>query len=1028
MRRNRIVILLAAYSFGSLWSAVQAHAQGSGIAVFYEDGFPAADSAAPSRADLTGLVVGARFTAADQLHSILSDVSTRLLVLPFGSAYPESAWPDIYAFLQRGGNLLVLGGKPFTRAAYRDAAGWHLRAYSVRDSRELLIDQYQETPGSDGLDFRANPNVVLRLPRFQWQRAFSPIIHLTSSDIYNRDGSAGTLDARLDPLVWGSKNDRRMSAPAIQIDHVRNRFAGGRWIFLNAELPSDFCAGAAAKQMLPALVFAALRGAEEFIVRPTLPLYAQGEPIELNVSWTSPVQAQSDLTALVTISPDQAPAQKATQTVKLPLTQPMAFLAPRGRGLYSISAELLEGSAIRATYRSGFWIRDLDYLRAGPHLGVNPNYFELDGHPLAVVGTTYMASDVQRLFFEYPNVSVWDADLAQISSAGLNMIRTGWWTGWDKFCDEEGRPNERTLRTLEAFLMTARRHGLPVQFEFFAFLPDVLGGVNAYLDPQAIRRQTNLVSSVVARFHDVPFLAWDLINEPSFSHHAWQMRANGDSFELAEWNRWLSARYPDRSALGDAWNLPSLAPDQTLPVPEELEFESRGMYSGQNSLKLYDFFEFAQVEFASWVKGLRDAIHGTGSQQLITVGQDEGGFDDRLSPAFFGAQVDFTTNHSWWNNDGLLWDSLVAKQPGQPMLIQETGLQRELVLDQIARRTPESDAALLERKIALSFVEGSGAIQWLWNTNDFMTSENEVPIGVLRADATEKPEATVMRDFARFAHVAGESLREPQSAPVAIITSQAAQFSAIRELQITAQRNAARAAAYEANTPVYVIAENQIAKLGTPKLAILPSPQALEESTWQALLAYVKAGGNLLVTGPAERDPHWHRVDRAASAGLDAQLEPLTSHNTEMRVKDQIIQVSFDSNAQSWLEALHFKDGQQMKEISYGTGRIFWVPYPVELAEGAEPAAALYSAVLGEIGIQPPFELKSPRVHGVLIYPTILQDSVLYVMVSETDRDADMDLIDKTSGAELKLRLPSQRAAMAVIRKSEGALTAKYGF
>ena len=88
MRRNRIVILLATYLFGSLSVAARAHAQGSGIAVFYENGFPAADSAAPSRADLAGLVVGARFTAADQLHSILSDASTRLLVLPFGSVLP----------------------------------------------------------------------------------------------------------------------------------------------------------------------------------------------------------------------------------------------------------------------------------------------------------------------------------------------------------------------------------------------------------------------------------------------------------------------------------------------------------------------------------------------------------------------------------------------------------------------------------------------------------------------------------------------------------------------------------------------------------------------------------------------------------------------------------------------------------------------------------------------------------------------------------------------------------------------------
>jgi len=1028
MRRNALVVLFLACLVAILGAMSPGHAQMSATVVFYEEGFPAADSAPPSRAELASFIAGARFTPADQLHATLSDSSTRLLVMPFGSAYPEGAWPDIYEFLQRGGNLLVIGGQPFTRAAYRDASGWHLRSYSVRDSILLLIDQYQEMPGSDGLDFRANPDVIVRLPAFKWQRAFSPIIHLSSTDIYNRDGSAGTLDARLDPLAWGVKGERRMSAPAIQIDHVRNQFAGGRWVFLNSDLTADFYSSSAAKQMIPSMGFAALRGAEEFVVHPTLPLYAQGEPIEIEVLWNSAAPPQQDLSAVITIAPNQAPAQKTMQTVKLPLAQPVAFPAPKGRGLYTISAELHQGSEIRATYHSGFWIRDLDYLHSGARLTINPNYFELDGHPLAVIGTTYMASDVQRLFVDHPNVYVWNADLAQISSAGLNMIRTGWWTGWDKFCDEEGHPYERTLRTLEAFLMTARLHNLPVQFEFFAFLPDVLGGANAYLDPQSVRRQKNLVSGVVARFHDVPFLAWDLINEPSFSQHLWRMRPNGDSFELTEWNNWLSAHYPDRAALADAWNLSSLVSDRTLPIPQELEFDPRGMYEGPNSLRLYDFFEFAQAKFASWVKGLRDAIHSVGSQQLITVGQDEGGFSDRLSPAFFGSQVDFTTNHSWWNNDALLWDSLVAKQPGQPMLIQETGLQRELTLDQIARRTPESDAALLERKVALSFIQGSGAIQWLWNANVFMTSGNEVPIGALRADATEKPEATVLRDFARFAASAHESLREPQPPAVVIVTSQAAQFSAIRELQIAAQRNAVRAAAYDAKMPVNVIAENQIGKLGAPKLAILPSPQALEESTWQALLAYVKVGGNLLVTGPAERDPHWHRVARAGAVGIDAEVQPLTVHNAVMRLKDQEIVLSFAADPQSWLEAFKFKDGQQLKEISYGSGRIFWAPYPVELAEGTAAAASVYSAVLSEIGLSSPFTLRSEQVKGVLIYPTILQDSVLYVMVSETDRDADIDLKDGASGGELKLRLFAQHAAMALLRKSDGAITAKYGF
>ncbi len=211
---------------------------------------------------------------------------------------------------------------------------------------------------------------------------------------------------------------------------------------------------------------------------------------------------------------------------------------------------------------------------------------------------------------------------------------------------------------------------------------------------------------------------------------------------------------------------------------------------------------------------MRAAIRSTGSQQLITVGQDEGGYADRLSPAFFGAGVDFTTNHSWWQNDAILWDSLVAKQPGKAMLIQETGLQRELNLDETARRTLEDEADLLQRKLALSLVQGSGAIEWQWNTNSYMTEGNETPIGAVRTDGTEKPEATAMREFAAFAAVISDHLRAPVTPSVAIVTSQAAQFSALSEFQIEAQRKAVRALAYGAHVAPYVVAENQIEKLG----------------------------------------------------------------------------------------------------------------------------------------------------------------------------------------------------------------------
>jgi hypothetical protein len=998
------------------------------IVVFSEAGFPSVDSAAPSPEQLKELLPNARFAALEDFRSLLKDPTIHLIVLPYGSAFPEAAWEDIFEFLKQGGNLLVLGGRPFTRAAYHESSGWKVREYSVRFAQQLRIDQYQAAPGSEGLTVEPNPDVVLKLPSFSWRRAFSPVIRLSAVDLYQRGGSAGSIDSRLDAVAWGSRDGRRLAAPALQIDHLRNGFTGGRWIFLNADLDASFYGGSAAKQIVAALAEEALRGSEDFTVCPVLPLYLHDEPIEIQVGDDMVPSGEAGFTARITVKSDSDNAIAFTGTVTLPRSEPVILRIPNAKGLYVIQAEMFDNGKLRAVYHSGFWIRDEAYLRSGPRFSVDHDYLELDGKPLAVVGTTYMSSDVQRLYFEHPNVYVWNRDLAQIHDAGLNMLRTGWWTGWDKFYDENGKPYERTLRTLEAYLMTARKNNLPVQFTFFAFLPDVLGGANAYLDPDEVRKEATLIGGVTARFHDVPFLAWDLINEPSFSQYLWRMRPNGDAFELRQWNAWLHQRYPDRAALAAAWDLPEGEPAGPLPVPTEAEFDPRGMYNGTNSLKLYDFFLFAQDTFADWAKKMRNTIRETGANQPITVGQDEGGYVDRLSPAFFGAAVDFTTNHSWWQNDALLWDSLVAKQPGLPLLIQETGNQRELTLDEIARRKQENDAALFERKVAMSFVGGSGAIEWLWNTNSYMTASNEVPIGALRADETEKPEAMVMRAFAAFSKSLSGELRDPQMPEVAILTSQAEQFSVLNGLQVEAQQNAVRALSYFDRVPCYVIAENQVEKLGSPKLVILPSPQALSDRTWRALLDYVTQGGNLLITGPVAREVHWHRISRAADLQVDSQVGPLTTHDAVIRAKDQVYPLAFDQNAQSWLECLHFADGSTFKQIPHGKGRIFWASFPLELATSLTPAAAVYSAVLEDLGVTPPFELHVALSPGILIYPMFLKDATLYVFESESADEAEIDLTDKHTGSRLTFRLPSQHAALALIRNSDGKLLAKYGF
>ena len=994
--------------------------------VFSEPGFPAADTAGPPPGALETALPGARFVNAEQLGAQLATASTKLFVLPYGSAFPEAAWEPIYGFLQHGGNLLVLGGRPFTRAAYRDAAGWKLREYGVRFARPLMIDQYQETPGSDGMEFQTNPEVTLRLAKFGWARAFSPVIRLSAVDLYHRNGAAGSIDARLDTLAWGVRGGHKMAAPAMEVDHLRNGFGGGRWVFVNAELGADFYGGGA--KAIASLAERALEGSLEFTVRPTLPLYLPGEPPQMEILWHAAVAPSAALTVRIKTYAEGQASGASRNTVALPASGLVNLPAPSTKGLHVIEAELLEGDKVRAIDHSGFWIRDEEYLRSGPRMSVNQDYFEMDGQPLAVIGTTYMSSEAQRLYFEHPNVYVWNQDLAQIHTAGLNMIRTGWWTGWDKFCDENGQPYERTLRTMEAYLMTARKNGLPVQFNVFAFLPDALGGVNAFLDPEAVRRQQTLVSSVVTRFRNIPWLAWDFINEPSISQHLWTMRANNDGIELHKWNEWLDKRYPDRAALAAFWNIPARSADGTVSLPEDLDFAPRGIYVGHNSLKTYDFYLFAQDVFAQWVHDMRETVRATGSQQLVTVGQDEGGLQDRLSPWYWGEQVSFTTNHSWWQVDYSLWDSVMAKQPGKTLLIQETGLQRELNLDETARRSPENEAALLERKIASSFIQGSGAIEWLWNTNSYMTQYNETPIGAVRTDATEKPEATLLGNYATFAKALSPHLRHPQQPSIAIVTSQAAQFSVIQDLQLEAQRKAVRALAYNDHLTSYAIAENQIEKLGTPKLAILPSPQTLTDKAWRALLQYANGGGNLLITGPVEHDEHWHTAARAAELKLGAAAEPMVVHDASVRLGERTLQLSFDQQKQTWLDALRFDDGSAFKEIPYGQGRIFWTAFPVELAEGSDAAASLYAYVAGKAGVAPLFEMTAAVSPGVLVYPIVLEDSVLYVLESDSAEDADIDLRDKLTGGHVTLKLPSQHAALAVVGKQTKSVVARYGY
>ncbi len=976
--------------------------------LFEEPGFPTSDSAALSLNALQSGFAGAQVVHAQGLADALKDPHTRLLVMPYGSAYPESAWPDILAFLDRGGNLIVLGGKPFTQpVSYSD--GWRLMAPTNGAAALMRIDGYQQTPGSQLLQFAANAEVEPELPAFQWQRAFSPVIRLSASPRFpSETGSTGNEDSWITTLAWGEQDGHKLAAPALLIDHVAARFAGGRWIFIACDADAKTLEN---PQLLGTLQALALRNSDRFTFRPRVALFLPGEPIEFRFQPARAPQAEAGDELKVMVHSEDGSHQSFTFPAddSKPITLPASVAA--GPGLHTVNAQLVHNHEPVWSYRSGFWMRDRAYLLSGPRLSVGSDYFALDGKPLPVVGTTYMAGDVDRAYLWEPNPYVWDEDMKQMRAAGINMLRSGIWSGWDILTNPDKSMKEDALRSVEVFLMTARKYGLPVQFNLFAFIPDLTGDGHPYFTQKA--EQERFVSSIVGRFHDVPFLAWDLINEPSPNRNLWRTAPNRD--EQPEWSAWTLQNRPE----GRRYKLPTAA-----------ELAEGTAHTGLEPPHFYDYQLFTQSFFRDWIGRQQKTMRDAGSQQLTTVGQDEGGVAGRLSPHFFSPDVSFTTTHTWWDFDSILWAGLMAKLPGEPMLVQETGEQRRLTEDGTLRLSAEEESWQLSRKLAVSFAQGAGGIEWVWNVNSMMANSQEVTIGAIRPDGTEKPEARVLGGYAQFAREHPGSFTSIDPPAITMIVSQAELYSDLWSITVDMQKKAVRALAYYDRQPLRMLPENRLAELGKPKLVILPSEQALTDAGWQKLLDYVSGGGLLLITGPVDHNEYWEKVDRLTPLHVKATIAPIIVRQSSLTLAGsaQSLPISYPSAVQTApMEFLRFGDGASVETIHHGQGTILWATDPVELAEGYEAAAALYRFAAAKAGIASAFTEVRPLSAGVLAFPTMLKDAVLYSFSNESLDDQAVDIRDSTTKARIHFTLAAQQGALVLIDRADGKVLASYG-
>jgi hypothetical protein len=1002
--------------------------------VFWQPGFPTVDSEPVDRDALSQAMTNAEFADLKTLNDPATFDGADLLVLPYGSAVPTDAWNAIRAYLHAGGNLLVIGGQPlhvpvteadgkFVQAAPQDT---YARALSFNHTYQVPVSSSAHFDWKHGYAFAETPQVHAR--RF-----------------FAVEGRLDGLGYMVDPTGLLT------AAPAIVANYGWGPMQGSRVVALDFDPEPGYWQSSDGIALIGQAALYASQGATTFSVELQFSAIRPGETPQITVHLRSPRLDKTHAKLAGEVKVEVRSENGLVDSVTLPVADaatadlPVPSKSDLAPGFYTIKATFSAGGTFREFYQNGFWVQPDSAVNSGPVIGVHGDFLSEDGKPFLPVGTNYFTTEENGWDFSSPrNAWVWEKDFAEMAAHGVSFVRTGVWSQNTKFVDKDGGVNQRFLRNLEAYLLCAQRHKIAVNFTFFAFAPKYDGALrgnafgspvaNPYLDAASLASEKAYVSSVVDHFKDVPFLSYDLINEPSFSnpYHVFQgSYPNGDAAETAAWRKWLSQKYDGKlDALASAWRVtpdrlsstdsPSSFDAIPLPKPRDLSVGSGdNRYGNPDEVRALDYNLFAQDMFSDWVRGMVELIRGTGSKQLIDVGQDEGGVMDRVLNQFYGsAGVSFTTNHTYWQDDALLWDSVVAKRVGQPNITGETGYQPVWAPDGAWRYDELTGLGLIERKWALGFAAGSsGALQWDW--------AREPDFGMQRSDGSAKIWETQMQALGEFARKAAPLATGFKLPEVALVLPQSFQLSVGNAFAIQAQQTAVRALYGNARSEAYAVGEYQIDQLGSPKLILLPSPFGLTDAAWQAILDRVKEGAVLLVTGPFDGDAHMHPTGRQSAVGFDYQIAPLTVRDELMRFPGGDEKLVFSGSKTTFLNRAVLSDGGQWAEKSVGRGKILFSPFPIELNDNLAAVGDVYRYALKAAGVTPVYStnLTDP---GILICPTQYPDATLYVITSESNQKK-VDFTDLRSGKHLTGMLATGQAAIVIVGK-DGRLMSTYNW
>ncbi|HQQ00393.1 MAG TPA: hypothetical protein PLY86_18210 [bacterium] len=971
-----------------------------------------------------------RFAAPSELAQALERAD--LLINPYGDGFPLESWSCILNYLESGGNYLNWGGVPFrTPIAGNSESGWRIQRPCTCYHRRIgIVHSRIYSPDLTNMTVVCHPRLA---PVFRQKSPVCPDVYpLTIEPVpFDRrcraeSSPSRSLDIEYRPLLQSLRDGVPMAAPVTRLDRMFDPCKGGRWILATvnlAQLEESQLSGWI--DLLPVLIRMAAEGATTLEVLPTFATYLPSETPVLRV--TARNIAEGEWTIQLSVSPPQGHTKRIRRKIKAAFARTayaeIPLSSPAQSGFYSVQASLLHDDETIENTISGFWGRDESLLYSGKALTTDGEMVLRDGEVYPLIGASYGTLHYGGTSLRYANPGVWDQDFAEMAAMGIRLVRVSLWDGGvSTAMPESGVWREEGLRELDAFLLTAQRHRIPVLLTMLPLASPCYRRLGISLDSEALSDQEEFVRLLAERYKSCPGVIWDLVEEPAIEGGI--DSTGGECLGVQAWNAWLLEHHGTIENLRERWDIcadEALGPG-CIALPVREDFAVKGSAGGNRCpLRAMDYMLFVQSTFSQWLFRMKSICRHSGSRQLVLLQQypEQSSLESEIHPA------DLVSIRTSWNSDSPLWERMVAKVPGIPSVVEEAGTPVLRNLNGEPWRTEEQCAALLERKYLYALATVSaGAIHLKWRTAKSPSRKDELSGGLIRDDGTMSPGYAIHRRFNRFWWENRNYWTGRQEDRIALVLPRYSRIPPFGE-STGATRRAVQVLTKALHMGATVFDEQDLPRMRMPKMVILPSPGALSDVAWKCLVKYVEKGGTLVMSGVVERDSYFRITSRLGEVGIPGLGPGLVAPQELMFMSGDQFLLTYSGQKPHWLEREVWQGEASVWESHVGRGQILFSPQPLEFADQFASVVHFYTRGMELAQIEPMLIIEDyiPTTYIRLIR---FREADLVVAINEASDSVAMNFSIRDLSKIWRIELPAQRGGAYLIHRERAEIIDQY--